>query len=61
MKTYAINQFAKYSQEDMERIQRTCDNEDLDYIEQHKEELLEVMGEKEYLEFSRKSLYNSVT
>lgn len=51
MKTYAINQFAKYSQEDMERIQRTCDNEDLDYIEQHKEELLEVMSEKEYSEF----------
>lgn len=51
MKTYAINQFAKYSQEDMERIQRTCDNEDLDYIEQHKEELLQIMHKDEYEEF----------
>ncbi|MBQ2883893.1 MAG: hypothetical protein IJE43_09010 [Alphaproteobacteria bacterium] len=51
MKTYAINQFAKYSQEDMERIQKTCDNEDLDYIEQHKEELLQIMHKYEYEEF----------
>ena len=50
MKNYRLNQFTKYTQEDMERIQKTCDREDLDCIEQHKEELLEVMNEREFNE-----------
>ena len=36
MKTYRLNQFTKYTPEDMERVQKTCDTEDLDYIEQKK-------------------------
>ena len=37
MKEYSLNRFTKYSQEDIEFIQKTCDREDIDYIEQHKE------------------------
>lgn len=50
MKEYSLNRFTKYSQEDIEFIQKTCDKEDIDYIEQHKEQLLKVMNEKEYNE-----------
>ena len=51
MKTYRLNQFTKYTPEDMERVQKTCDTEDLDYIEQKKEDLLKVMPVSEFNNF----------
>ena len=33
MKTYRLNQFTKNTPEDMELIQKTCDKEDLEFIE----------------------------
>ena len=51
MKTYRLNQFTKNTPEDMELIQKTCDKEDLEFIEKYKDDLLAVMSKKEFEEF----------